>query len=227
MVPITIGFQSPLSSVLSLYIFSQKIFFFHLIFFRDQLITSKYFRESEKMEEEEEQGAAQHLSSAGQTLPELTNELLSAHTSQFSEIEQKEALLEQLEAELAAVQEQLLAVRGEVDAVVRSICLNEDLLASLGRQCGELEGEVVALVLEREQLQYSHSNAIKGEMLEEKLRESYGERMKLHQARTMELERLSPKEKELESLKEKISSVKLKSKHLLTHIHTMLELLKM
>ena len=171
----------------------------------------------EREMEEEEVIVAQHLHSAGETLPELTEELLSAHTTQFSEIAEKEQVLSRLEAELAAAEEQLLAVSGAVAGVLRRVCLQEDQEAGLGSQCGELEREVGALVLEKEQLLLNHRNAMKEKELQESLSKQYEEKMKIYQDKTKDLEQLSPTQIEIENLKGKISALKVKSK-LFSHL---------
>lgn len=147
-----------------------------------------------------------------ETLPELTNELLSAHTRQFSELEQAEAVLLQLSGEVAAAEEQLAGVSGEVAGVVRSVCLQEDQQAGLQEQCAELEREVAALVLERQQLQLNHKNASQQRENLDSIRQLYQEKMKLHQKKTKEFEQLSPTQIEIETVKGKIHELKLKSK---------------
>ena len=144
----------------------------------------------------------------GQTLPELTSELLSAYTSQSSELQLKEKCLQQLDSELLEVQRQLQAVTGDVSTTVRSICVQEDLLARLGRECEGLEGQVLALVQEREtlQLQLHHTKVAKE--LQDKLQVSYESKMQSHESKTKALEKLSPTQIELEALRNKIHALK-------------------
>ena len=188
-----------------------KLLFCVFGFYCDLNLARQYFRELLGMEVTA--AAEGGLDAVAEALPELTSELLSAQTSQFSEIEQQEERLEKLGAELVSLQEQLVAETGNVDALVRNICLKEDLLAELAKQCRELEEGVIALVLEREQLALSKQNAIQREQTEDKVRRSYQEKMDLHRAKVKELEQLSSTQVQLEAVKKKIGLLKAKSKY--------------
>lgn len=148
----------------------------------------------------------------GQTLPELTSELLSAYTTQSSELQLKEKCLQQLDSELLELQRQLQAVSGDVSSTVRSICLQEDLLARLGRECEGLESGVLALVQERENLQLQLHHLKEEKQLQDKMRAEYESKMQSYESKVEQLEKLSPTQVELEALRNKIQALKEKSK---------------
>lgn len=147
----------------------------------------------------------------GQTLPELTTELLSAYTTQSSEIKLKEEFLQKLDSELVGLEVQLQIVAGDVCTTVRTICLREDSLAKLGRECQSLEREVLTLVQQRQDLQLNLQEVKRKKGLDEEVQRSYESKMKCHEDKTKELEKLSSAQIELETLKEKILTLKAKS----------------
>ena len=147
----------------------------------------------------------------GQNLPELTTELLSAHTIQSSELLQKEDLLQRLQIELGSVQEQLQVVNRDVSNTVRGIYLKEDRLAALSGDCEELECQVSTLVQEKEAVEMKLRTVEKEKALERETRIKYEDKMELHRTRTKELEKVSSTQIELEALKTKVFSLKAKS----------------
>lgn len=147
----------------------------------------------------------------GQNLPELTTELLSAHTTQSSELLQKEDLLQRLQVELESLQEQLQVVNRDVCNTVRGIFLKEDLLAALSGDCEELECQVSTLVQEKEAVGMSLRTVEKEKAFEREIRVRYEDKMELHRMRTKDLEQLSSTQIELEALRTKLSSLKAKS----------------
>lgn len=155
--------------------------------------------------------AMEEQDAVGQTLPELTTELLSAYTTQSSEIQLKEDFAQKLESKLVGLQLQLQAVSRDVCTTVRTICLREHLLAKLTLECESLEREVLTLVQESQDLQLDLQEVKKERGLEETVRSSYESKMECHEAKTRELEKLSSTQIELEALKEKIFTLKAKS----------------
>lgn len=158
--------------------------------------------------------AVEHFHNVGQSLPELTTELLSAHTSQASEIELKQELLERLEAELHHWQEQLQTLTGNVCSVVRTICLKEDLLARLSQEYSGIAVELSRLVEEKETVELKLQNLKKERDREDKVRANYESKMNSHQVKIEQLEQLSSTQIELQMLRENICSLKQKSYYL-------------
>lgn len=167
------------------------------------------------MEEEGLVLPPERFQNVGQALPELTTELLSAHTTQSSEMQMKKELLQKLEDKLENLQVQLQTVSRDVSSAVRTVCLKEDLLAELGQECSELEGQVSTLVWERRGLQASLQRDKKEREVEEEVRASYGMKMQSHQSKTKLSEQFSSTQIELEALREKICSLKTKSRYLI------------
>lgn len=147
----------------------------------------------------------------GQTLPELTTELVSAYTTQSSEIQLKEEFLQKLDSELVELQVQLHSVTRDVSTTVRTICLREDLLAKLGHECEELGAQVLVLVQEREGLKVNLQQVKKERAAEEKMRSTYESKMQWYEDKTKELGKLSATQVELEALQGKILALKTKS----------------
>lgn len=153
----------------------------------------------------------EHFEHVGQSLPELTTELLSAHTTQSSEMQEKEALLQRLETELGAVNQQLHVLNREVCNAVRTICLKEDLLAELSQDCEQLEQEVAALVQDKEAMKVSVRKVQRERAVGEEVKDSYKKKMESHRMKTHQLEQLSCTRIELKALREKIDNLKEKS----------------
>lgn len=154
---------------------------------------------------------SEHLQHAGQSLPELTDELITAQTTQCSEVQQKEELLQKLENELSSVEEQLQSVCKGVSICVRTICLKENLLAELGTECQELEEKVFKLVKEKQRLGVCLEKLHSEDELELKTRVQYITKIESHQTKVKQLEGLSATRLELEDLKEKVVCLKSKS----------------
>ena len=154
---------------------------------------------------------AEHFEHVGQSLPELTTELLSAHTTQSSEIREKEGKVQRLGAELGALQEQLQVLNREVCKTVRTIYLKEEVLCEVGEECGRLEGKVAGLVEEKEAVGAALGRLRKEKEAHERVKESYEMKMECHKMKTHRLEQLSATQMELSKLKEKIASLKEKS----------------
>lgn len=148
---------------------------------------------------------------AGQSLPELTTELVSAYSTQSSELLVREECLQRLECELALHQVQLQTLSSEVSSSVRTICLREDSLAELSKECEEMQGEVSTLVLDRQTLQLSLQHVKKERELENKTRACYESKIQSHEAKTKQVECHSTTQVELEALREKIRVLKAKS----------------
>lgn len=163
------------------------------------------------MEDEVVALPVEHFEHVGQSLPELTTELLCAHTTQSSEMLGKEDLLQKLEAEVECLQQQLQVLHKDVCSTVRAICLKEDLLAELGEDCEQLEQEVVAVVQDKEVMAVRVKKVMEEKAVQEKLEDSYEEKMATHRMKTQELEQLSCTQIELEALRGKIHSLKGKS----------------
>ena len=153
----------------------------------------------------------EHMQHVGQALPDLTNELISAHTTQSSEISLKEKTLLSLQRELEIVQGQLLATNRDVCKSVRTICLREDLLADLTQEYEDLEREVTKLVEEREGMCMSLQKVKQEQELEEKTRVKYKTKMEDYQVKINEMEESSATQLQLQALREKISLLKGKS----------------
>lgn len=153
----------------------------------------------------------EHFEHVGQSLPELTTELLSAHTTQSSEMREKEDLLQKLDTEFGCLQKQLQVLERDLCSTVRTICLKEELLAELGEDCEQLEQQVAALVQEREAMAVSVQKVMRERKEEEKLRSSYQRMMETHCMKTQQLELHSCTQIELEALRGKIHSLKEKS----------------
>lgn len=165
------------------------------------------------MDEEEPEAIlpVEHFQHVGQSLPELTTELLSAHTIQSSEMQEKEGLLLNLETELGGLQKQLQVLERDVCSTVRTICLKEELLAELGEDCQQLEQQVATLVQEREAMVVNVQKATKEKEGGEKLRNNYQKMMESHCMKTQRLEQQSCTQMELEALRGKILSLQQKS----------------
>lgn len=148
---------------------------------------------------------------AGEVLPDLTVELLAAYSTQSSEIHTKRELLSSLQAGLEKVQEQLLSTSREVCGSVRTICLKEELLVELERDCCDLEEEVSKLL---EELRKEEANLLrkkKERETDEEVRNRYQQKMDACQAKMKDIDQFSPVQLELKALKEKIDSLKEKS----------------
>ena len=153
----------------------------------------------------------EHFEHVGQSLPELTTELLSAHTIQSSELQAKEDLLQKLEAEMEGLQKQLQIVDREVCSTIRSICLKEGLLAELFHDCEQLEVQMAALVQEKAGMKAQVEKLLKKKKADEELRKNYEEKMETHRTERQQLEQQSRTQIELETLRGKINALKGKS----------------
>ena len=146
----------------------------------------------------------------GDSLPELTTELVSAYTTQSSEIRLKEDSLQRLDCELVGLRLQLQAVARDVSTTVRTICLREECLAKLGQECESLEGEVCVLVEKKQGLQLELQNVKREKETQDKIQNSYEDKIQHHENKTRELEKLSATQIELQALREKIVTLKAK-----------------
>lgn len=163
------------------------------------------------MEDEEIVLPVEHFEHVGQSLPELTTELLTAHTTQSSEMQGKEKLLQKLEAEMECLQKQLQVLNRDVCSTVRTICLKEGLLAEFCQDCEQLELELAAVVQEKVTMEVQLKKVSEERVDEEKLRTRYEGKMETHRMKTQKLEQLSCTQIELESLRGKMHSLKEKS----------------
>jgi chromosome segregation ATPase len=153
----------------------------------------------------------EHFEDVGQSLPELTTELLSAHTTQSSEMQGREDLLLKLKAEMVHLQKQLHTLDRDVSSTVRSICLKEGLLAELCQDCEQLELQLVAVVQEKVALESKLIKMSEERATKEKMRNIYESRMEAHCVKTQEVQQLSDTQIELEALRKKIHNLKEKS----------------
>lgn len=165
--------------------------------------------EQEQLLDEEVVLPTEYLLHAGKDLPELTVEVLSAQTFQCSELYQKEERLLKLKAELRQTQQALDSTNKLVCSSVRAICLKEDLLTELDRDCGWMERELLQLALEKKKLEDDLDRVKKERETDESIRVNYKKKMDQYHMKMSEI-KATPTQLEIEMLRMKIITSKAK-----------------
>lgn len=149
----------------------------------------------------------EHLRHAGRFLPELTDELVSAQSTLFSEVSRKEGVLINLQDDLRQAQEALKSTEKHVFSSIRAICLKEDVFAGLSEECECLEKEVTTLGLEKQQLEVQLTATCKQKRDLGLLGTKYMTKMDVYRAKISEMED-TPNQLEIKGLRERIESLR-------------------